>query len=91
MKVRVEMEMTPEEARRLMGLPDVSKLQDEMMKEVQRRMKAAMNTSDLEGMVRAWMPLGGQGFEQFQRFLWDSARRAAGGATASRAGKSERE
>jgi hypothetical protein len=27
------------------------------------------------------MPMGGQGFEQFQRFLWDSAKRAAGAAT----------
>jgi hypothetical protein len=26
------------------------------------------------------MPVGGQAFEQFQRFLWDSAKRAAGGA-----------
>ena len=84
MKVHVELDMTPDEARRLMGLPDVSKLQDEMMKEVERRMKAAMNTSDLEGMMRAWMPLGGQGFEQFQRFLWDSARRATEGATGAR-------
>ena len=75
MKVHVEVDMTPEEARKLMGLPDVSKMQDEMMKEVQRRMKAAMDTSDPEGMMRAWMPLSGQSFEQFQKFLWDSARR----------------
>ncbi len=89
MKVHVEVDMTPDEARRLMGLPDVSKLQDEMMKEVQRRMKAAMDTSDFEGMMRAWMPLGGQGFEQFQRFLWDSARRATGVAP-TRPAKTER-
>jgi hypothetical protein len=29
-------------------------------------------------MFRAWMPMGAQGFEQFQKFLWDSAARAAG-------------
>jgi hypothetical protein len=90
MKVHVEVDMTPDEARRLMGLPDVSKLQDEMMKEVQRRMKAALDTSDLEGMMRAWMPLGGQGFEQFQRFLWDSAQRATGGSKTPRTAKPER-
>ena len=84
MKVHVELDMTPEEARRLMGLPDISALQDEMMKEVEKRMKAAMNTSDIEGMMRAWMPLGGQGFEQFQRFLWDSARRGAAGGSGTR-------
>jgi hypothetical protein len=90
MKIQVEMNMTPDEARRLMGLPDVSKLQDEMVKEISRRMKAAVDTSDLEGMMRAWMPLGGKGFEQFQKFLWDSARTAASGGAASRATKTER-
>jgi hypothetical protein len=49
-----------------------------------------MDTSDLEGMMRAWMPLGGQGFEQFQKFLWDSARRAAGGVASAKTAKPER-
>jgi hypothetical protein len=40
--------------------------------------------------MRAWSPLGGQGFEQFQRFLWDSARRATGAAAPSRTAKPER-
>lgn len=83
MKVHVEIDMTPEEARRVMGLPDVAKLQEEMLKEMQKRMKAALDTSDPEAMMRAWMPLGGQGFEQFQRFLWDSAKRATGAASKS--------
>jgi len=29
-------------------------------------------------MLRAWMPLGAPGLEQFQKFLWDSAARIAG-------------
>jgi len=79
MKLNIQIDMTPDEARRFLGLPDVSKAQDRMMAEVEKRMKAAMDINDPEAMVRAWMPLGGQGFEQFQRFLFDSARRAAGG------------
>ena len=77
MKVHVEVDMTPEEARRFMGLPDLTPLHDQMLAEMQRRMKAAMDTSDPEAMMKAWMPMGGQGFEQFQRFLWDSAAKAA--------------
>jgi len=84
MKVHVEIDMTPEEARKLMGLPDVAPMQEEMLQEMQRRMKAALDTSDPEAMMRAWMPLGGQGFEQFQRFLWDAAKRAAGTAEPSK-------
>ena len=83
MKFNIQIDMTPEEARKVMGLPDVTALQDRMLDEMERRMKAAMDTSDPEAMMRAWMPMGGQAFEQFQRFLWDSAGKAAGVATKS--------
>ena len=78
MKVHVEVEMTPEEARTMMGLPDVAPLQQKMLEEMQSRMKAAFDTGDPEAMMRAWMPFyngsagAGRAFEQFQKFLWDS-------------------
>jgi hypothetical protein len=78
MKINIELDMTPEEARRLMGLPDVSALQAEMLEQMKARMKAAMDHFDPEAMLKAWMPLGAPGLEQFQKFLWDSAARAAG-------------
>ena len=81
MKIHVEMDMTPEEARTLMGLPDLSGLHEQMLAEMKKRMKAAMDTSDPDAMLRAWMPMGGQGFEQFQKFLWDSAKAASKGTT----------
>jgi hypothetical protein len=81
MKMNVEIDLTPEEARKFLGLPDVTKVQDKMMAEIEKRMKAAVDLNDPEAMMRAWMPLGGQGFEQFSKFLFDSARRAAGGPT----------
>jgi len=81
MKMNVEIDLTPEEARKFLGLPDVTKVQDKMMAEIEKRMKAAVDLNDPEAMMRAWMPLGGQGFEQFSKFLFDSARRAAGGTS----------
>ncbi|HEX3666057.1 MAG TPA: DUF6489 family protein [Rhizomicrobium sp.] len=78
MKINIELDMSPEEARRLMGLPDVTALQNEMLDEMRKRMKAAVDTSDPQAMLRAWMPVGAEGLEQFQKFLWDSAARAAG-------------
>ena len=80
MKVRVEMDMTPEEARAMMGLPDIAPMQQKMMDEMQARLKAAFDTGDPDAMMRAWMPLGGaKAFEQFQKFLWDSARSVTAG------------
>lgn len=89
MKMNIEIDMTPDEARRFLGLPDVSKAQDKMMAEIEKRMKAAIDVNDPEALLRAWMPLGGQGFEQFQRFMFDSARRAASGSTRKDADKSK--
>lgn len=83
MKLNIQIDMTPDEARKFLGLPDVSKAQERMMGEIEKRMKAAIDINDPEAMMRAWMPLGGQGFEQFQRFLFDSARRATGSVKSS--------
>lgn len=85
MKVHIEIDMTPEEARTVMGLPDVAPLQQQMMDEMQARLKAAFDTGDPEAMMQAWMPFlnanpggGAKAFEQFQKLLWDSARTVAG-------------
>lgn len=80
MKINIELDMAPEEARRLMGLPDVTALQGEMLDEMRKRMKAAVEASDPQALMRAWMPFGGQSFEEFQKFLWDSASKMAGAA-----------
>ena len=79
MKVNIEMDMTPEEARLFMGLPDVAPMQKKMLEEMQARMKAAFDANDPEGMMRAWMPLsygaggGAEAFQKFQKTMWDSA------------------
>ncbi|HSZ75645.1 MAG TPA: DUF6489 family protein [Rhizomicrobium sp.] len=87
MKFNIQIDMTPDEARKVMGLPDVTGLQSRMMDEMERRIKAAMDTSDPEAMLRAWMPMGGQAFDQFQRFLWDSASKVAGASKSTKPSK----
>jgi hypothetical protein len=74
MKVNIEMEMTPEEARAFMGLPDVAPMQKSMLDDMQARAKQAFDANDPEGMMRAWMPLGGaEIFQKFQKAMWDNA------------------
>jgi len=74
MKMHIELDMTPEEARAMMGLPDVAPLQKLMLDDMRARMTRAMEAGDMEGLMRAWAPLGGaEAFTQFQKFLWDSA------------------
>ena len=74
MKVTIEMDMTPQEARAFMGLPDVAPLQQQMVEEMHARMRAAFDAGDPEGMMKAGMPLGGaDAFQKFQKLMWDSA------------------
>jgi len=86
MKVHIELDMTPEEARGLMGLPDVAPLQKQMLDEMKARMTRAMEAGDMESLMRAWTPFVGNGgreaLEQFQKFFWDSAKTMAPGGRA---------
>jgi hypothetical protein len=43
MKIHLDIDCTPEEARTFMGLPDVGPMQEAVMKEMQDRMMAAMH------------------------------------------------
>ena len=70
MKVHVEVDMTPDEARRVMGLPDVTELQKKLMAEMERRMMATLDSAtDPEAILKTWFSWGNQGLEQFQRFM----------------------
>lgn len=78
MKVNIELDMTPEEARRLMGLPDVAAMQERMAAEIEKRLKKALDTSDPAAMLKAWFPMGNETLEQVQRFWTEAAKRGKG-------------
>ncbi len=70
MKITVDVECTPEEARRFMGLPDLTPVHDAY---VARMVDAVGNggvSGDLiEGMVRNWAPMGEAGLRLWQQLL----------------------
>lgn len=70
MKIKIDIDCTPEEARHFLGLPDVKPMQDAMMKEVEDRMRANLQAMDPETMFKTWLPAGVQGWEQMQRMFW---------------------
>jgi hypothetical protein len=72
MKVRVDIDCTPEEARAFLGLPDVSVMQEALIKEMQDRLLAAMRAADPETLMKTWMPAGIAGLEQWQKLFWQA-------------------
>jgi hypothetical protein len=76
MKVKIEIDCTPTEARTFLGLPDVSALNDHMVAEVQKRMDANASMLQPEELLKAWTTFGGQAQDQFRKLMTA----AAGGA-----------
>ena len=70
MKINFDIDCTPEEARAFLGLPDVKPMQENIMAEVEERMKANLSAMDPETMIKTWMPAGVQGFDQLQKMFW---------------------
>ena len=57
MKVTVEVDCTPEEARQFLGLPDVAPMQQAAMEKVRQRMESAVEATKPEALLKAWMPM----------------------------------
>lgn len=66
MKFKIDIECSPEEAREFFGLPDVQKLNETMMAQVQEQMTSQIGTMDPEALMKAWMPTGAKVMENFQ-------------------------
>ncbi|MBM3538435.1 MAG: hypothetical protein FJX55_11445 [Alphaproteobacteria bacterium] len=69
MKVTIDIDCTPEEARAFLGLPDLRQAQEAMLVEVQKRMEQAVRSMDPETVMKTWLPTSLEGFEQMQK-LW---------------------
>lgn len=80
MKVTIDIDCTPEEARAFMGLPDVSAAQQAVVEEWQKQAMAAISSMDHQTLFKAWMPDGSEGWEQFQNSFWSAMSNATGGA-----------
>ena len=82
MKITIDVDCTPEEARAFLGLPDVAPMQAAVMEGLGKRMNAGLEAMDPETLMKTWMPLGLQGLEQAQKMFWSQMGKAAGGAKA---------
>lgn len=70
MKINVNIDCSSDEARHFFGLPDVSPLQEKMMKEIERRMMENLAAMEPEALMRTWMPFGLEGLEKMQKAFW---------------------
>jgi hypothetical protein len=102
MKVTIDIDCTPDEARRFMGLPDVAAAQQAVVEAWQAQALDAIKAMDPQALFKAWMPGaapggmpggmpgampgGGEAWEQFQNAFWSAMGGQGGGQGGGPAG-----
>ena len=69
MKVTVDIDCTPEEARRFMGLPDLSSVHAVYLSKMERMIDEGISVDNVDQMVRAWSPMGDAGMAMWRQMI----------------------
>ncbi|MEQ1541260.1 MAG: hypothetical protein HOO94_09615 [Novosphingobium sp.] len=69
MKIHLEVDCTPEEARTFLGLPDVGKANEFYVDAIGKAMKGAANVDQLQEFAKGLAPMGQIGMKLFQQFV----------------------
>ena len=70
MKVTVNVECSPEEARTFFGLPDVVPLQGAMLDQMKAQMQKAATALEPETMMKMMFPNNAESFGDMQKAFW---------------------
>lgn len=70
MKIRIDIDCTPKEARSFLGLPDVEPLQKQMMEQLGKKIHSYTENMDMETLMKTWMTSGLKGMENLQQQFW---------------------
>ena len=61
LKIKLDIDCTPEEARAFLGLPDLAGIQNEMLEKFRDRMTANLKYADPQEMFKLWFGTLGTG------------------------------
>ena len=85
MKINVEVDCTPQEARQFLGLPDVAEANRQFVDNITDAMQGAKNPAQFQEFAQALAPMGQMGLQMFQSFVDTGMRAATGSGTSSSA------
>ncbi len=75
MKITIDIDCSPKEARDFLGLPDIKPLQEAFMANMQDKLTGGLSKEDMDKMFDLWMSPGlkqaGQNMEAFQNMFWN--------------------
>ncbi len=74
MKVTVNIDCTPQEARDFMGLPNVQPMQENVMKELEKQMLGNLDKMSPETILRNWMSFAPEQFQDMFKMTFGGAK-----------------
>jgi hypothetical protein len=69
MKITMDIECSPEEARRLMGLPDMGPIHDIYLDKLKDTMSEGLTPETMDRMIRTWTPMGEVGMNAWRQMI----------------------
>lgn len=69
MNISVNVDCTPEEARRFMGLPDMGPIHALYLDKLREAMTTGLTPDAMENMVRTWAPMGEVGMNAWRQMI----------------------
>lgn len=69
MKVTVDVDCTPEEARRFLGLPDLSAVHEAYIEKMRSAVTDGLTADSIEQMMKGWGPMSETGMNMWSQFL----------------------
>ncbi len=79
MKIKIDIDCSPEEARAFLGWPDVADFQRAAMEQMQQRTAEYFGSLEPDKFARMFMPAGAEAWDAMQRAFSRFASGAAGG------------
>ncbi|MDR9468770.1 DUF6489 family protein [Marinospirillum sp.] len=84
MKVNIELDMTPDEFRQAMGLPDVQPFQEELMNKIREQMEAGAEGYDPLSLFTPFVSQGFDSVSSYQKMMMDLMSSYGQGSTGSK-------
>lgn len=70
MKISIDIDCSPQEARAFFGLPNVEPMQDALVQRMHERLEKHLDELDPEALMRLWLPGGLKGLGEMQERFW---------------------
>jgi Tfp pilus assembly PilM family ATPase len=79
-KITIDIDCTPQEARTFLGLPHIEPMQDALIAKLQERLSGYLEGMEPEALMKLWLPGGMEGLVQIQERFWSQLMGGMAGA-----------